>query len=491
MIALLLALLQGELDVPTPKGWTRKVDPATRLVTLAAPEADTQLLVYPLSTSPLGDAKDAQKLMLTALLQGGSLSGATSGKTGRFLWTRASFAPAAGDPARLVLYTAKSGDSLATLVFFAPEKAFEERLPAVEELVRGLRFGEGIAIHGLVFAALDGWTRGEDPSGSVTLSPPPPGPLQPTWDYVMHVLATRPLDGPHWAAHRALHEEVAKALKDPVPARWEPNGPGPFIKSTTAGRDASGAIRPLTLYSARSANGLEAIIVANQEDVETIGALLHRVTLKAPPPAAKTKVVEAWRRLDASIRIDPRPLQYERIWLREDGVADFSTSYPEGYGASSVPAKLDPTLLNGEIGAWTKAGDGLVLTTRAGATRVAVREGQDLKIDGQVWRRMPLVDGLKLEGRWTYADVKISFTKAGRFEDDGVLAHCGALGTLKYSGAKEFRWPRPPAKGAGTYEIRDFTLFVKYDDGAEWAGDFATLGEEHLLIRMVPIRKER
>jgi len=37
---------------------------------------------------------------------------------------------------------------------------------------------------------------------------------------------------------------------------------------------------------------------------------------------------------------------------------------------------------------------------------------------------------------------------------------------------------RAPASGSGTYEIRDFTLLLEYDDGLVWSGDFSAVGAD-------------
>jgi hypothetical protein len=122
-----------------------------------------------------------------------------------------------------------------------------------------------------------------------------------------------------------------------------------------------------------------------------------------------------------------------------------------------------------------------------------VREKGKLRRGAEIWQPMPAVDGLKLDGRWELGDARIAFTPEGRFTDAGVLAHVGALPVLKHAGSKEFYWAKPPARGAGTYELRDFTLLVRYDDGTAWASDFSTLGEDLsvLLLRSTVLRKDQ
>jgi hypothetical protein len=70
---------------------------------------------------------------------------------------------------------------------------------------------------------------------------------------------------------------------------------------------------------------------------------------------------------------------------------------------------------------------------------------------------------------------RISFQ---RFKDDGLLEDVGFLPVPAWSGAGEVLYPQPPASSAGTYEIRDFTLLLKYDDGRVWSADFSVYGDD-------------
>ena len=60
----------------------------------------------------------------------------------------------------------------------------------------------------------------------------------------------------------------------------------------------------------------------------------------------------------------------------------------------------------------------------------------------------------------------IDFTEEGRFKTDGVLTWIGSM---------DPEWPKLPDKLAGTYEIRDWTIFFKFDDGRSWSTDFSTI----------------
>jgi hypothetical protein len=92
-----------------------------------------------------------------------------------------------------------------------------------------------------------------------------------------------------------------------------------------------------------------------------------------------------------------------------------------------------------------------------------------LKLDSEHYYRCQEVDGLRLQGAWTSLgnpnDPDLDrwpvgqrpifrFTADGRFFDEGVFA------TFLKSGD-----PRQDAAGTGTYEIRDFTLILRFSDG--------------------------
>jgi hypothetical protein len=172
-------------------------------------------------------------------------------------------------------------------------------------------------------------------------------------------------------------------------------------------------------------------------------------------------------------------LKYERIWLRSDGVADFSTYYPEGYAAAPVVFK-HAGLEDGRVGSWKARGQSQIEIVRTEGVPAEVYERDDgkLRLGGSLWQPMPAVDGMRLEGRWTVKTPPgeaqppktwIGFKKDGRFEDDGILDHV-SLPDLKRG--------KPPKKGAGAYELRDWTIFLKYDDGTSWSTDFSTIGSD-------------
>jgi len=97
-------------------------------------------------------------------------------------------------------------------------------------------------------------------------------------------------------------------------------------------------------------------------------------------------------------------------------------------------------------------------------------EGADrLKIDSFHFYRCQEVNGLRLQGAWTSLanpnDPALDRFPAGqrpvfRFTSDGKFSDEGVFATFLKSGD-----PRQDAAGTGVYEVRDFTLILRFSDG--------------------------
>lgn len=534
MIALaVLALLAQQAPAPekgsgyefvVPKGWTRQ-PPGTDKTTTLAPTGskDIRLILYPLYPVENGTYANENHFhvaMLQALTENGEKkSEPVTGRTGAFQWSRVKFV-AQGAEVRVAAYTAKLRANWALVAFAAPAASFETHLPAVEQFVKDLKTeDQGVpvaagaqTIHGLVIPLPEGWSRKDHADGPVQLIPPAPKTERdPQWNYLMLVLPPQPLRGTLWETQRAIFDEVVQGsrLRKTVAPAHEPDTPGIFIRSSTAGDDANGAIRPVRLYSALSEGGLECVVVYGQEDFATTGAILHASKVAKPAKEVpRPKIVAAYRRLSQQSHVETfrgqqmiTAVPYDRIWLRSDGLADFSPIYREGSAASRVPMKTDAALRNGRYGSWKSVGEKEVHIVRRAdaAPEVYLREGANLRIGDKVYEPMPSVDGLVLDGRWHLPGAerkrRIEFTAAGRFKDDGLLEDVGIYPVPAWGGSAEVLYPRPPARGEGTYEIREFTLLLKFEDGRVWSGDFSTFGSDpkdlsKLLLKAGTLHRE-
>jgi hypothetical protein len=368
------------------------------------------------------------------------------------------------------------------------------------------------SVFGLEIPLPEGWTRNDEPEGGVTLVPPrlKEAPLEPP-QYILLLLPPQPLRGTLWETQRSIFDELQKQLlKETVPPKHEPSVPGPFIRTSTAGKDKTNWTQTLRLNGVLTEAGYVSLVMYGSENSRTIGTILNGVVVKNPPKAAaKPRIVEAWRRLAQQAVTEFHngaalltAVPYDRLWLRSDGVADFTPLYPEGHAASPLPPKIDAKMLQGFYGAWTAVGDRDVHVSRAAdkPAQVYRRENGKLLLGNQVWEPMASVDGLKLDGKWNLPGAsrprRIEFTAAGRFKDDGLLEDVGHVPVYAWAGGHVVRLPKPPARGEGRYEIRDFTLLLTYDDGAAWSADFSIEGNDpkdlsKLLLRAGTLHRER
>jgi hypothetical protein len=150
------------------------------------------------------------------------------------------------------------------------------------------------------------------------------------------------------------------------------------------------------------------------------------------------------------------------LGLPVTGLADFDPGASRRAGATGM-------FIGGRWGTWGPA-DGGAFVARAGETteRVVRMDANRLKIGDAEYVRAAEVNGLRLNGAWTYMSDPndpyldqpgcrqiLWLTLAGTFTDKGVFV-------------SDCRAPRAAprdAPGKGTYEIRDFSLVLHYEDG--------------------------
>jgi hypothetical protein len=257
------------------------------------------------------------------------------------------------------------------------------------------------SVFGLDIPLPEGWTRNDEPEGGVTLVPPraKETPLDPP-QYLILLFPPRPLRGTLGETQRSTFDELAKGLlKDAVPPKHEPSVPGPFIRTSTAGKDATNWTQTLRLNGVLTEAGYVALVTYGSENSRTIGTILNGVIVKNPPKAAsRPKIVEAYRRLAQQTVAETHAGQqlltavpYDRLWLRADGVADLTPLYLEGHAASPLPPKIDAKMVQGFYGAWTASGGQEIHVTAPPTSRprciVARRASFDSAIrSGSRWR---------------------------------------------------------------------------------------------------------
>jgi len=185
-----------------PKGWEKSEDPNTKITSFKPPGLregqECTLVLYPTSKGFAGSAQELHDAIFKSVTQGSAVDGdPQAGKAGLFQSSRATMTSPGGPKVWIVVYTAKSADTIGGAAFLATSEAlFKTHGPGADEMVKGMRFADEEApaaaaagrqaIHGLLIPLPEGWTRKDEPWGGVALSPPPPrSVLEPRWDYVI------------------------------------------------------------------------------------------------------------------------------------------------------------------------------------------------------------------------------------------------------------------------------------------------------------------
>jgi hypothetical protein len=128
--------------------------------------------------------------------------------------------------------------------------------------------------------------------------------------------------------------------------------------------------------------------------------------------------------------------------------------------------------------------------------------GDKLKIDSFHFYRCQEVNGLRLQGAWTSLanpnDPALDRFPAGqrpvfRFSSDGKFSDEGVFATFLKLGD-----PRQDAAGTGVYEVRDFTLVLRFSDGrvkqlsiTAMLGANAAASNDTLFISRSPFHKRK
>ncbi|MBI3857356.1 MAG: hypothetical protein HY293_16840 [Planctomycetes bacterium] len=360
----------------------------------------------------------------------------------------------------------------------------------------------GILIHGLRIPLPADWIRKDDPTGAVFLFPPQ---NQNPNGYLLMISPTQKLQGTHWETHKAMLKSALAWAQIPeagATIQNIPGGPGFFVHSVAAGKTTTGEYRGIQLYTAPHDGLMEAITTVNvaKPDTYVFWPILQRTTFKDPPKEDRPRIIEAYRKLVRKMYTNPGGaelamgnLMYERMWLRSDGTADFTSWYKEGYAVSPDAPKVDGGLLTGQAGKWKAVGDRIEVR-RSATDAPLVYE----RVNGGLgeWESMPRVDGLRLSGRWS----KKSLPAAGvtpyyhwlEFKEDGSFTIDGAI---TFVAELDQDWPKLPNRFSGTYEILDWTLFLALEDGRTWSTDFSLIHKDPkdlsgILIRTMVFLKE-
>ena len=97
----------------------------------------------------------------------------------------------------------------------------------------------------------------------------------------------------------------------------------------------------------------------------------------------------------------------------------------------------------------------------------------------KTWTPIPKVDGLKLKGRYARKSAPgtgLTYNDWIEFAEDGTFKAAGLLNFLSVGDLT--KRPKPPDPAAGTYELRNWTLWLKVDGRPIWSTDFMPLKDD-------------
>jgi hypothetical protein len=534
VLALAICLFQqsDQLGLEPPKGWTVQEDPQKRFTAYVPPDLPaTQgcaLMVFPAqevlftttdeyldwlikNSSQGGEIQDKIQKVDVGAFRAGIFTLKTAQGQIQYVIVHAARWGARGQAVLYFasdfdLFKAKMADVLGMLNKAVVPKAAAAAAPAPAAAPRAA--GKRIEAGNLLLPLPDGWTRQEAPSGWTILIPP---------DGVYNdnprlwVSPAMKIEGSHWTAHRALLQQLVDGAKMPGGSRVDTQdvAPGPFIQSWAhCLTDGSRGIR---LFTA-AANGTMAAIaltpareIGGDDIIRTLFPMFEQTKLKnAPDGLPRPEIREAYRRpaqkqfLNVDGTRSVGRVAYERMLLLANGTADCRGTTAEGYDGNSDALKMDSGTLNGFFGKWTADGKTVrIQRTAAGSEEVYERDGGTLRFGAASWTSIPRVDGLKLKGRWARKSAPgtglqyndwIEFTEEGAFRSSGLLNFLSIDDLTKR--------PKPLDPASGTYEFRNWTLWLKVNGTPIWSADVMPLKDDvkdldTLLINTFAFTREK
>lgn len=434
-----------------------------------------------------GTAEEWHEVVWKEVTKGLTLSGRVTDKPGSFLSSVADYTDADGKKKLPTLYTAVADGRGYTVVFAAgsEELRLRYRRPA-DKIMAAARPVPPPVANGLRYIAPSGWMFRDDGAGNVQFVPPDSAPGAPALS--ISILGAEPFDSP---ADARLNQLVDVLFRSPEPANQDG-----LISSMGGFRAVAlkGKTQRFAAYAARWENKVQLVFVmARDEEImekytEAVEGMIRRTSVPgskpdpglfkpAPIPAADkdVKIVGAYfgSGLDTRHSVDPaaggvwQRNYREVLVLFENGVAvradilrsglKDSTFVAEGFATLDVAGMKEPP--NRRFGRWTEEEGTLTVNMFQGPPLALKREGGDLK-GAWTWNPMKPVDGLKPDGKFV-RKLPESRNQSITLKSDESFA-CDRLndtmgGTLIN--------PDFPVRGRGTYEIRKWSLILRFDTG--------------------------
>ncbi len=482
----------GEFSVVRPQGWLRAENKEQGTVTFAPPNVPagaTCSVMFAPSQKFAGDGRAWHDGFWKGMTGGAKpVAGADAESVASFLRTWGEFVRPDGSRVWLCLYTILSKGKGQSVLFAASSKdLFTEHRGVVDGMVKGCALpGEApptpaALADAVILVTPPRWVRGEPAKdGSIVLVPPGVAP-----DHACRAVIFPPgdFDGDADAFHAFAVKKMTEGGE--VQGTPEKGTSGRFLFTKVVTKSAAGQ-RWLDVYTTTwGKRGQAVIFFADTQDLHyfhmtAIATICMNGYAPDPllaPGAEVVPVVAVYlagklgRELSVD-RNDPgvqqRALQkllvfYKNglcLYLDAMSTGKIDTTYDSRGIAGHDAAALLKVRQDRRTGRWTETGGTITVEWTLRDAEKFERDGENLKSGGTLWGRLKSMDGARLEGTFErptgFGPVwSIRFGKDGRFDADGINNTMGG----------EITMPAFPAKGSGTYEIRSWTLILRFDNG--------------------------
>ncbi len=512
--ALTLAFLSRQADqlgLEPPKGWTAQEGPQKQFTAYLPPNVPANqgcaLMVFPAQEVRFTTNDEYLDWLIQNATQGGTIQDKIQKvDIGSFRVGTFTFKNAQGQTQYVMVQAAKWGARGQSMLWFATDfELFKSKLIDVMAVMNTAKVPAAgaaapaptakagqIEVGGLLFPLPQGWTRQDDPSGWTILIPQNGVFNDNPRLWVSPVMK---IEGSHWLAHKALLQTLVDGAKLPGGSRVDTQdvAPGPFIQSWAhCLTDGSRGIR---LFSAAANGSMSAIALSPARElggddiIRVLFPAFEQTRLKGYPDGLpRPEIKEAFRTpsqrkfLNNDGTTTVGRVGYDKMLLLANGTVDLRGTTAEGYDGNAAAIKMDYGALTGFFGKWTAEGTTVKVQRQADrAEEVYERDGGTLKFGSQTWTPIPRMDGLRLKGRYARKSapgtgLQLQYYDWIEFAEDGTYKSAGLLNFLS-TGDLTGR-AKPPDPAAGTYEFKNWTLWLKVGGNPIWSADIMPLKDD-------------
>jgi len=491
----------GDLSVVRPAGWSRVENPAQGTVTFAPPRVPAGARCSVLLSNGQDFSGTARswhdgfwKGMTGAARPA---AGAGAEPVGSFLRTWGEFVRPDGTRVWLCLYTSYSrGKGYGVLYDASSQELFTEHLGTVDGFVKGsILPGEARAPaaapgpaaapaalgDAVILPTPPRWQR-RDPGPDGTIALLAPG-VAPGHTCIALIFPPGEFEGDAEAFQALAVKKVTEGGE--ILGKTETGTSGRFLFTKLVAKSAAGP-RWIDVYTATWGKRAQAVaFVADTQELHAfymagVATICMNGYVPDPllaPGAPAVPVIAAYLagklELNYSVdRNDPgvrqRAMQKILVFFKNGlclSLDAMSTGRIDSTYDSRGIAGYDAAALlklpkDRRTGRWTESGGTITVEWTLREAEKFERDGENLKSGGTSWGPLKSMDGARLEGTFDHPTGfgpvwSIRFGKDGRFDADGVNNTMGG----------EISMPAFPGKGSGAYEIRSWTLILRFDNG--------------------------